>query len=93
MQIELLTIRNKKKKNYIEIKKVFFLVQFCKHLKGIFVVFFKTTCLKNKEIHSITNERKTAKNEWENDNSDFFRALCSVYKKLGQFFFHTFSLT
>ena len=47
----------------------------------------------NEEIHCITNEGKTAKNEWENDGSDFFRALFSVYKKLGQFFFHTYSLT
>ena len=25
----------------------------------------------NEEIRCITNERKTAKNEWENDDSDF----------------------
>ena len=43
----------------------------------------------NEEIHCITNGGKTAKNEWENDDSDFLVALCSVYKKLGQFFFHT----
>ena len=47
----------------------------------------------NEEIHSITNEGKMAKNELENYDSDFVQALCSVYKKLGQFFFHTFSLT
>ena len=47
----------------------------------------------NEEIHSITNEGKMAKNELENDDSDFVQALCSVYKKLGQFFFDTFSLT
>ena len=34
-----------------------------------------------------------AENEWENDYSDFLQSLCSVYKKLRQFFFHTYSLT
>ena len=43
----------------------------------------------NEEICCIINEGKTAKNEWENDDSDFLPALYSVYKKLGQFFFHT----
>ena len=43
----------------------------------------------NEEIYSITNEGKTAKNELENDGSDFLSALCIVYKKLGEFFFHT----
>ena len=43
----------------------------------------------NEEIHCITNDRKTAKNEWENDESGFLLALYSAYKKLGQFFFHT----
>ena len=47
----------------------------------------------DEEIYCITNEGKTAKNEWENYESDSFRALCSVYNKLEQFFFHTFSLT
>ena len=47
----------------------------------------------NEEIHCITNEGKMAKNECENDDCDFLRALFSVYKKLGQFFFHTYSLT
>ena len=47
----------------------------------------------NEEICCITNKGKMAKNEWENDNSDFFRALCTVCKKSRQFFFHTFSLT
>ena len=28
-----------------------------------------------------------AKNEWENDDSDFLWALYSLYKKIGQFFF------
>ena len=26
----------------------------------------------NEEIHYIINEGKTAENEWENDDSDFF---------------------
>ena len=43
----------------------------------------------NEEIRCITNEGKTAKNEWENDDSDFLPALYIAYKKLGQFFFHT----
>ena len=43
----------------------------------------------NKEIHCITNAGKTAKNEWENDESNFLVALYSIYKKLGQFFFDT----
>ena len=41
----------------------------------------------NEEIQCITNEGKWTKNEWENDDSDFRRALYSVYKKLWQFFF------
>ena len=54
----------------------------------------KQTRLKNDWRNSLhTNEGKTAKNEWENDDSDFLRALWSVYKKLGQFFFHNLSLT
>ena len=40
----------------------------------------------NEEIHGITNERKTAKNEGENDDSDFLWALYSPYKKSGNFF-------
>ena len=43
----------------------------------------------NEEIRCITNEGKAAKNEWENHDSDFFLSLYSVYKKFGQFFFHT----
>ena len=40
----------------------------------------------NKEISCITNEVKTARNEWENDDSDF--ELYTVYiKKLWQLFF------
>ena len=40
----------------------------------------------NEEIHCITNEGETTRNEWENDESDFLWALYSVYKKFGQFF-------
>ena len=47
----------------------------------------------NEGINCITNKGKAAKNEWENNDSDFFRALCSVYKKLGQLLFHIYSLT
>ena len=36
----------------------------------------------NEEIRCIINKGKTAKNEWENDHSDFLRTLYSVYKKL-----------
>ena len=31
--------------------------------------------------------------EWEIDDPDFLGALYSIYKKLGHFFFHTYSLT
>ena len=40
-----------------------------------------------------TNGGKTAKNEWENDDSDFLRALYSVYKKIRTIFFHTLLAT
>ena len=40
----------------------------------------------NEEIHSITNNRKTAKKKLENDGSDFLWALYSIYKKLEIFF-------
>ena len=43
----------------------------------------------NEEICCITNEGKTARNEWENDDSDFLRALYSVHKKIRTIFFHT----
>ena len=43
----------------------------------------------NEEICCITNEEKMARNEWENDDSDFLSALYSVYKKIRTFFFHT----
>ena len=42
----------------------------------------------NEEIHCINNEGKTTKNEWENDPK-FLPVLYIVYKKLGQYFFHT----
>ena len=29
-----------------------------------------------------------AKNEWENEHSNFLRALCCAYKKLGNSFLH-----
>ena len=59
----------------------FFLSPVYKHLKGIFIAFFKKNLLE--EIHCITNEDKTAKNGWEKNDCDFCRALCSAYKKLG----------
>ena len=42
----------------------------------------------NAEICCITNTGKTAKNEWENDDSNFLRTLYSVYKKNRAVFFH-----
>ena len=39
------------------------------------------------EIRCITNEGETARNEWENDDSNFLRAR--VYKKIRTIFFHT----
>ena len=47
----------------------------------------------NEKIRCITNKEKTSKNEWESDDSNFLRALHNVYKKLGLFFFHIYSLT
>ena len=41
----------------------------------------------NQEIRSITNEGELARNEWENNYSDFLRA--HVYKKIRTIFFHT----
>ena len=32
------------------------------------------------EIHCITNKGKTAKKDWENDDSNFLLALYSVYQ-------------
>ena len=47
----------------------------------------------NEEICCITNEGKTARNEWENDDSNFLWALYSVYKKKsGQFVSLLYSL-
>ena len=43
----------------------------------------------NEEICCITNEGKTARSEWENDDSDFLQALYKVYKKIRTIFFHT----
>ena len=43
----------------------------------------------NDEIRCIAIEGKTAKNECENDDSNFLPALYNLYKKLRQFFFHT----
>ena len=37
----------------------------------------------NEKIHCITNERKTTKNEWGNDDSNFLWVIYSVYKTLG----------
>ena len=34
----------------------------------------------NEETHCIINEGKTTKNEWENDEFAFLRALYSLYK-------------
>ena len=48
----------------------------------------------NEEIQcKAPKQGKAPKNEWENDESDFLRALCSVYKKLGQFSFHAYLIT
>ena len=47
----------------------------------------------NEEIYCITKGGKMAKDELENYDSEFPPALHSVYKKFGQFFFHTYSLT
>ena len=43
----------------------------------------------NEEICCITNEGKMVRNELENDDSDFLRALYSVFKKIRTIFFHT----
>ena len=39
----------------------------------------------NEEVHCINNEGKKARNEHENDDSDFLWALYSVYKKYASF--------
>ena len=38
----------------------------------------KQTCFKNEEICCITNEGKTAKNEWENDFSRFIQSIQKI---------------
>ena len=47
----------------------------------------------NEESRCITNKGKTAKSKWENLMTLIFFELYSAYKKLGQSFFHTYSLT
>ena len=44
------------------------------------VFYLKHTFLKNEEICCITDEGTMAKNGWENNDSDFLRALYGVYK-------------
>ena len=46
----------------------------------------------NEEICCTTNEGKTTRNEWENDDSVFLRALYSVYKKIRTIFSILYSL-
>ena len=47
-----------------------------------------------KLVALLTKEKgKMVMNEWENDEPDILQALYSVYKILGQFFFHTYLLT
>ena len=43
----------------------------------------------NEETRCITNEGKTARNELENDDSNFLRVLYSVHKKIRTIFSHT----
>ena len=52
----------------------------------------RQTCLKNEEICCITNKGKVDKNEWEMTLT-FFELYTVYMKKLGQCFFHTYSLT
>ena len=47
----------------------------------------------NEQICCITNKEETAKNEWENDDSDFLWALYSVYKKIKTILFRYLLLT
>ena len=42
----------------------------------------------NEEIRCIINEGKTGRNQWENDDSNFLRALYSTYKKIRTFLSH-----
>ena len=76
-------------------QKGFLLSPAYKHLKGSLQIEHQ---IEENQQHirsffQITNEGKTAKNQWENDDSDFLEALYNVYKKLGQFFFQTYFLT
>ena len=47
----------------------------------------------NEEIRCITNEQETTRNEWENDDYNFLRALYRVYKKIRTIFFLTLLAT
>ena len=47
----------------------------------------------NEEIHCINNKKKTTKNKWEDDDSDFLQALYSVCKKIRTILFPQYSLT
>ena len=47
----------------------------------------------SEKICCIINKGKAAKNECENDDSDFLWALFNVYKKLRGLFFHIYLLT
>ena len=44
------------------------------------------------EVHCITNKRKTAKNEWEND-TDFYSYMTWYIKNQGNFFSMLYSIT
>ena len=46
-----------------------------------------------KSVALLTMGKKTTMNEYENNDSDILWALYIVYKKLGQFFLYTYSLT
>ena len=39
----------------------------------------------NKEIVALLKNKNKAKNEWENDDSDFLQVLYRVYTKIWQF--------
>ena len=39
----------------------------------------------NKEIVALLKNKNEAKNEWENDDSDFLQVLYRVYTKIWQF--------
>ena len=44
------------------------------------------------KFYFITDKGKTTTNEWDNDESDFLRALHSVYKKIRTILFSYFQL-